>query len=178
MDDAEFKGLTVIFTGDGKGKTSAALGVMCRCLGHGFRAKVIQFIKGGMDTGELHLAERLAPDLDIEQVGLGFTWLDDNSAEEHKKAAKKGLDLAEEALLSGEYKTVVLDEIFYALKAGLVTVEQVEKIIDIKPPDTHLVLTGRGAPEKLIEKADLVTDMHDVKHPARKGIPAQKCMDY
>jgi len=178
MDENEIRGLTVVFTGDGKGKTSAALGGALRCLGHGYRVKVIQFIKGEIKTGELRLAERLKPDLDITQAGRGFTWLDDHSGEEHKKAAGEGFEMALKALESDEYKTVVLDEIFYALQAGLVTEEQISALIDRKPPETHLVLTGRAAPESIIVKADLVTSMQDIKHPSQKGIPAQKGMDY
>lgn len=178
MNENRIRGLTVIFTGDGKGKTSAALGVTLRCVGHGYRVKVIQFIKGKMDTGELHLARRLAPDLDIIQVGQGFTWLEDHTRKEHKEAAGDGFELAIKVLESNEYQTVILDEIFCSLQADLITEKQISELIDKKPPETHLVLTGRDAPESIIEKADLVTCMEDVKHPSRKGIPAQKGMDY
>lgn len=177
MNKEQFHGITAIFTGEGKGKTSAALGVVCRALGHGCRIMIIQFIKGAMTTGEVELSKRL-PELNIVQVGRGFTWEEDVPEEEHRKAAQEGVRLAGEALASGEYRTVVLDEILYALGQGLVSVEQVENLIEKKPPQAHLVLTGRGAPERLIEKADLVTEMRAVKHPAQAGIPAQRCMDY
>jgi len=174
----EEHGVTAIFTGDGKGKTSAALGIAARSLGHGRRCKVIQFIKGRRRTGELALAERLAPDLEIVQTGRGFTWLEDVTPEEHRHAAQEGLAMAEETLASEECKVLVLDEILYALRSDLVTVEQIERLMDMKPEKMHLVLTGRGAPERLIEKADLVTSMENIKHPKAQGIPAQKCMDY
>tara|TARA_B100000959_G_scaffold18261_1_gene17604 strand:+ start:35006 stop:35542 length:537 start_codon:yes stop_codon:yes gene_type:complete len=173
-----FKGLTVIFTGTGKGKTSAALGSVCRAMGWGYRARVIQFIKGSMSTGELGLMERLGSQLEITQVGKGFTWENDTSKYEHQKAAAYGLELAKEALKSDEFKIVVLDEILYALKAGLVCENEIIELIESKPEESHLVLTGRGATDRLIEKADLVTNMTLIKHPAQAGIPAQKYIDY
>jgi cob(I)alamin adenosyltransferase len=131
-----------------------------------------------MNTGELGLMKRLGNQLEITQIGKGFTWEDEVSMEEHKKAAAIGLNMAEEALLCDDYKLVVLDEILYALGAGLVTEDMIVNLIDKKPEETHLVLTGRGATERLIEKADLVTNMTLVKHPSQAGIPAQKFLDY
>ncbi len=174
----DFIGITAIFTGDGKGKTSAALGVTLRAMGHGGKCKVIQFIKGTTNCGEHVMSERLAPDLDIVMTGKGFTWLPDTPHEEHVRCALEGMELAETALRSGDYAVVVLDEILYALKANLVDVESVERLIDLRPKTTHLILTGRGAPERLIEKADMVTSMECIKHPMKAGISAQKCMDY
>lgn len=174
----QVKGITAIFTGDGKGKTSAALGVVARSLGHGKKCKVIQFIKGRKRSGEHYLAERLAPDLEIVMTGKGFTWLTDVSREDHEKSAQEGLKLAEEAITSGEYAVVALDEILYALKSGLVKIEQVERLMDLRPEGSHLILTGRGAPERLIEKADLVTSMQMIKHHKQAGVPAQICMDF
>ena len=171
-------GLTVIYTGTGKGKSTAALGAVFRALGHGFKCKVIQFIKGKMDTGELHLAQKLSPDLEIVQVGKGFTWTKDHPAEEHTAAAQEGVKMAMDDLASGKYGLIVLDEIIYALGGKLVSVEQVKELIDNKPAGTHLILTGRGAPPELVEKADLVTSMTEIRHPMKKGIPAQKGLDY
>ncbi|MDH5510981.1 MAG: cob(I)yrinic acid a,c-diamide adenosyltransferase [Nitrospinota bacterium] len=176
--DEERVGLTVIFTGDGKGKTSAALGVVARCVGHGGRCKMIQFIKGSLKSGEVNLEKALAPKLEIARVGRGFTWLADVPREEHIAAARGGMEMARATLTSGEYDLVVLDEILYALKAGLVEVEQIEELIEVKPARSHLILTGRGAPQRLIEKADLVTSMTMVKHHNNAGIKAQKCMDF
>lgn len=174
----EVKGITAIFTGDGKGKTSAALGVIARSLGHGKKCKIIQFIKGRRLSGEHYLAERLAPDLEIVMTGKGFTWLADVSREEHEKSAQDGLKLAGEAITSGEYAVVALDEILYALKSGLVKIEQVEWLMDLRLEGSHLILTGRGAPQRLIDKADLVTSMQVIKHHKQTGVPAQICMDY
>lgn len=174
----ETRGITAIFTGDGKGKTSAALGVVMRAIGHGCRCRIIQFIKGRRISGELNLAEKLAPNFVIDRSGRGFTWRKSVTRDEHVQAAREGLGMAEEALMSGEYGVVVLDEILYALRSGLVAMEEIEQLMDMKPDSVHLILTGRGAPERLIEKADMVTSMENVKHPKQAGIAAQKCMDY
>ncbi|VAX25866.1 Cob(I)alamin adenosyltransferase [hydrothermal vent metagenome] len=178
MTKGKHTGITAIFTGDGKGKTSAALGVVFRALGHDMNCKIIQFIKGDKRTGELALMERLKPGLDIEQTGKGFTWKKNISQHEHRKAAQAGIRLAAEAIASDEWSVIVLDEVLYAIKAGLVTVEQIEELIDLKPAGKHLILTGRGAPKRLIDKADMVTSMENVKHPMQAGITAQKGMDY
>jgi cob(I)alamin adenosyltransferase len=178
MNDEERKGLTAIFTGDGKGKTTAALGVAVRCVGHGGKCKVIQFIKGRMESGEKRLAGLLAPNLDLVQVGRGFTWLEEVPREEHVKAAREGMEMAAEALRSGAWDMVILDEILYALKAALVAVEDIEALMAIRREPTHLILTGRGAPQRLIDKADLVTSMTMVKHHKDAGVKAQKCMDF
>lgn len=174
----DIKGLTVIFTGDGKGKTSAALGVVLRALGHGFKCKVIQFIKGGMESGELHLDKEFSGKFEIVQAGLGFTWLEDHTMDEHKIAAQQGLEMATLDLASNAYQVLVLDEILYALNKKLVSLEQLEKLISRKPERTHLILTGRGVPPELIDKADMITSMEAVKHPMKKGIPAQKGLDF
>ncbi len=174
----DIQGLTVIFTGNGKGKTSAALGVVFRALGHGFKCRVIQFIKGSMDTGELHLAARLAPELSIVQTGLGFTWKKEHAFEQHVQAARKAIEMAREDIASGAWDVVLLDEILYALNGNLITLGDIEGLIAAKPEGTHLILTGRGAPPELIEKADMVTSMEPVKHPISKGIPAQKGLDF
>jgi cob(I)alamin adenosyltransferase len=177
-EDKKFKGLTVIFTGDGKGKTSAAVGVVARALGHGFKCKVIQFIKADKNTGEYNLLTKLAPDVEIEQYGRGFTWKKEHSREEHISAAKQGVNAAVADMASGKYRLLVLDEILYALGNGLVGLGEVVSLVKNKPDDMHLVLTGRGAPKDLIELADMVTEMRPVKHPMEKGIPAQKGLDY
>lgn len=173
----DVKGLTVIFTGDGKGKTSAAMGVVFRALGHGFKCIVVQFIKGTMDTGEIRSAEAHGDSLEIVRVGKGFTNTGKHTEEEHKEAAQDGLMEAERAL-DGSYGVIVLDEILYALGKGLVTLEDVLWFIGKKPESTHLILTGRGAPQELIDKADMVTEMKSVKHPYEAGIPAQKGLDF
>jgi len=177
MDDA-VRGLTVIFTGNGKGKTSAALGAAMRALGHGMNCKIIQFIKANRDTGEILLLKRLAPELEIEQFGKGFTWRKEHSMDEHKTAAREGMDAARRDIASGRYGLLVLDEILYALGKELVELQQVEELIKSRPREMHLILTGRGAPKELIELADMVTSMEPLKHPMEKGIPAQKGLDF
>lgn len=172
------RGLVIIFTGEGKGKTSAALGSAMRTVGHGRRCKIYQFIKAAKKTGELHLVSRLAPELEITQVGLGFTRSTKFTQEEHRNAAQAGLAEATETIQSGIYTTVILDEILYAIKSGLVSTEQVLDVIAAKPAHVHLILTGRGAPAELLEKADMVTEMVEIAHPYKKGIPAQKGIDY
>jgi len=178
MNENVERGLTVIFTGPGKGKTSAALGVAFRALGHGYRCKIIQFIKSSGNTGELMLAERLAPQMEILQTGLGFTWLKGHTPEEHHEAAQAGLRLAQEVLERGDCKVVVLDEILYALGKSLVTLNEVIALIGKKKPHVHLILTGRGAPPELVAMADMVTTMESAKHPFQAGIPAQRGLDF
>jgi cob(I)alamin adenosyltransferase len=178
MNENEERGLTVIFTGPGKGKTTAALGVAFRALGHGYKCKIIQFIKSSGNTGELMLAERLAPQMEILQTGLGFTWLKEHDPEEHRQAAQAGLRVAQEVLEQGDCKVVVLDEILYALGKSLVTLDDVIGLVGKKQPHAHLILTGRGAPPELVAMADMVTTMEAVKHPYQAGIPAQKGLDF
>ncbi|MBI4828403.1 MAG: cob(I)yrinic acid a,c-diamide adenosyltransferase [Nitrospinae bacterium] len=178
MDRSDLTGILAIFTGDGKGQTSAALGAVCRAVGHGCRARMIQFIKSDKRTGELALSRRLAPDFELEQVGLGFTWREETPREEHIRAARRGLELAREAITSGRYGIVVLDEILYALRGGLISLQDVLDLCDLRPETMHLILTGRGAPPELIARADMVTEMRAVKHHSQDGIPAQRCLDY
>lgn len=172
------RGLTVIFTGNGKGKTSAGMGVVFRALGHGYRCMVIQFIKANRETGELKMAERLAPQLEFVQTGKGFTWLKEHAAEEHRLAAQEGVALAKTALAKGECKVLLLDEILYALGKNLVSSGDIKALIAAKPPTMHLILTGRGATPELIALADMVSDIEAIKHPYQAGIPAQKALDF
>jgi len=173
----DIRGLTVIFTGDGKGKTSAAFGTVFRALGHGMKCKVIQFIKGTMDTGELHSAKRFEGLLEVVRAGEGFTWQEGKPREEHVTAAQKGLETAAKAL-EVDYGVVVLDEIIYAIRAGLVSIDDVLELVKKKPATTHLILTGRDAPAELVSCADMVSEVRPVKHPFEKGIPAQKGLDF
>lgn len=174
------KGLVMVFTGDGKGKTTAALGMALRSAGHHFNVAVVQFIKGTMRYGEVEGAKMLAPYVDWTISGKGFTAGPFNRAtpEEHKQAADEAFQTATEKLLSGEYKVVILDEVLGALNAGLVSTEQVLTLIREKPPAVHLVLTGRGAPQEIIDAADLVTEMKPIKHPYEVGIVAQKGVEF
>ena len=179
------KGLTIVYTGNGKGKTSAALGAAMRALGHGWRVLIIQFFKGDWPVvyGELELAKKLYPQFEVLQLGRGFVKImgDKKPFEEHVEAAQAALKLTRDRLVSGNYDLIILDEVIYALgylDFKLIDLQDVLQLIKEKPPQTHLILTGRNAPPELIEAADLVTEMGEVKHPMKKGIPAQQGVDY
>ena len=185
MAAAAPRGLIVVYTGDGKGKTTAALGMVLRALGHGWRVLVIQFFKGDWPVvfGEVEMAKRLAPQLEIVQLGKGFvkSMGDHKPFAEHLAAANEALRVAKERIASGAYELIVLDEIIYAIDyAGvqLVSLEDVRGLVEAKPPALHLVLTGRNAPQALIDRADLVTEMREIKHPWQQKIPAQAGIDY
>ncbi|MGE5140065.1 MAG: cob(I)yrinic acid a,c-diamide adenosyltransferase [Rudaea sp.] len=173
-------GLVIVYTGDGKGKTTAALGVAFRAVGRGWKVIMVQFGKGSWHYAELDTVKRLEPDFEIIPTGKGFyKILDDRfSEEEHREAAQAGLALAREKMLSGDYDLVILDEVNGTVKAGLLSVAQVLELIEDKPQDVTLVLTGRYAAQELIDRADLVTEMREIKHPYQKGILAQKGIDY
>ena len=179
------QGLTVVYTGDGKGKTSAALGAAMRALGHGWRVLVIQFFKGDWPVvyGELEMAKRLYPQFEVLQLGRGFVKImgDKKPFSEHQEAAKAALELTREKMFSGQYDMIILDEVNYALgymDFKLIELEDVLKLIKEKPPQMHLILTGRNAHPRVIEMADLVTEMREVKHPMKRGVPAQQGLDY
>ena len=182
---ASRKGLTIVYTGNGKGKTSAALGAAMRALGHGWRVLIIQFFKGDWPVvyGELELAKKLTPQFEVLQLGRGFVKImgDKKPFEEHVEAAQAALNLTRERMLSGNYDLIILDEVIYALgylDFKLIDLKDVLGLIKEKPPQLHLILTGRNAPAEIIEAADLVTEMGEVKHPMKKGIPAQQGIDY
>ena len=179
------RGLIVIYTGNGKGKTSASLGAALRALGHGWRVLVIQFFKGDWPVvfGELEMAKRLAPQFEVLQLGRGFVkhMGDRKPFEAHVAAAQEALRIAKERITSGAYDLIILDEITYAIDyAGvqLVSVEDVLALLEAKPPALHLILTGRNAPQAIIDRADLVTEMEEIKHPWQQKIPAQVGIDY
>ena len=182
---ASRRGLVVVYTGNGKGKTSAAMGAVLRALGHGWKVLVIQFFKGDWPVvfGELEMGKRLSPQLEVLQLGKGFVKYmgDQKPFDDHLAAAKDALRVAKERITSGAYDLIVLDEVLYALGyAGvqLLSLEEVLGLLDAKPPSLHLILTGRDAPQALIDRADLVTDMREVKHPWQQKIPAQVGIDY
>ncbi len=178
------KGWVLVYTGDGKGKTSAALGNVFRALGHGWRVLVVQFLKGDWPVvfGELESA-KAHPKLEILQLGKGFVKImgDKKPFEEHRAAAVQALDLARRKIFSGDYDLVVLDEVNCAvdtLGVRLVELDDLVAILRQKPAHTHLILTGRGAKKEIIDLADLVTEMKEIKHPYQKGETAQKGIDY
>lgn len=175
------QGLTIIHTGDGKGKSTAAFGLALRSYGAGLNVLILQFIKGKKISGELKALELLSkiPDdnkIEIRQCGLGF--IDKNNLNEHKAAAESALEVARAEILSGTWDLIFLDEIIYCVKFGLLDVEKVLELIKIRPPKLHLVLTGRNAPQILIDAADLVTEMKLIKHPFQRGIKAQRGIEF
>ena len=178
----EKKGLVMVHTGDGKGKTTAALGLAMRAWGDDLRVLILQFIKGGWNYGELKTIEELGRlsqgRIKVEQCGKGFTNTGKVTMEEHKAAAHEAMEKAEEALTGGAWDLVILDEINYAVKYELVTEEEMLSLLDKKLPELHVVLTGRDAAKALIERADLVTEMHLVKHPYDQGVKAQKGIEF
>ena len=171
------KGLVQIFTGDGKGKTSAALGTVVRALGQGLRVCIIVFMKGDYPYSEWAFLSKM-PDVKIARFGLGtFTDPTDVKPEE-KEQAEKALAFAREAMLGGEYDLVVLDEVNIAAAWKLVELDEVVKLICDKPQNVELILTGRHADAKLVQLADLVTECLKIKHPYDKGIMARRGIDY
>ena len=170
------RGLLVVYTGHGKGKTTAALGMVFRALGRGFRVTVVQFIKGKWKTGERIFAERL-PELDFHVMGLGFTWDSDDLAKD-KAAARAAWEKAREKILSGERDLVVLDELTYTFHYGFLPLDEVLDVLRTRPSHVHVVVTGRNAPEALIALADLVSEMVVIKHPHEGGMKAQIGVDY
>lgn len=174
------RGLVIVYTGSGKGKTTAALGIVLRAVGHGMKVGMIQFIKGEWYYGEITSSRRLEPEFEMIAAGKGFVGIvdDDHPVEDHQKAAQGALALARERLASGAYDVLILDEINYAVKLNLITEQQVLEIIRSKPEKTSLVLTGNYAPESLISVADLVTEMREIKHPYQQGIKAKKGVDF
>lgn len=173
-------GLIIVYTGDGKGKTTAALGMALRAVGRGWRVLMIQFGKGAWHYAELDSSQRLAPDFEIVPMGIGFyKILDDSHTEqEHRAAAERALDFVKSSIATENYDMLILDEINGMFGVGLVDIRDVLPILDSKPEDLTLVLTGRNAPPEIIERADLVTEMREIKHPYQKGILAQKGIDY
>ncbi len=174
------KGLIIVYTGGGKGKTTAALGLSLRAVGYGLKICMIQFIKGSWHYGELDSIGRLAPEFELITAGKGFVGiLDDTSPrEEHVKACKDALKIADEKIQSGKYNIVILDEINYAVDMDLVSVDDVMDIISVKPAELDLVLTGNHAKAEIIKIADLVTEMKEIKHPFKSGIKAKKGIDF
>lgn len=174
------KGLLIVYTGDGKGKTTAALGMTIRAVGYDWQVSIIQFVKGSWKYGELDGLKRLAPNVELNVMGEGFVGIidDTKSIDEHRRAARQAYELALEKITSGKYNLVILDELNVAINLGLVSREELEEIIEKKPKELHLVITGRGAIKWLIDQADLVTEMKEIKHPYQKGILAQKGVDF
>ncbi len=176
------EGLVLINTGSGKGKTTAALGVALRAAGHNMKVLILQFIKGGCVTGETKVInERLKPMIDIEQLGRGFIRFKNGRpdiTDEQIKNTRDSFEYAKEKIYSNKYDMIILDEINNIISYGLLGVEEVINVIKGKPERLCLVLTGRDASEKLIDIADTVTEMKEIKHAFNKGIKARKGVEY
>ena len=171
-------GLVEIYTGDGKGKTTAALGLAFRALGHGIRTYIGQFMKG-YSYGEVKALKFVKPYIKIEKYGKkGFIHVKKEPEREDIELARKGLEKAKKALYSGKYGIVILDEAITALFFNLLKIDDLIDFIRNKPKEIELVLTGRYAPQRLIEEADLVTEMKEIKHPYRKGVKARKGIEF
>ncbi len=172
------KGLIIVNTGNGKGKTTAALGIVLRSLGHGYKVAIIQFIKGAWEPAEKLVFSLWSDQLEFHAMGEGFTWDTQDRDRDIEKAIaawQKGL----EYIRNPDFKLVLLDEINIAIKLGYLRVEEVLAGLEQKPVDNHVILTGRGAPTELIDRADLVTEMTLIKHPFRdQGVKAQPGIEY
>lgn len=174
------RGLVIVYTGKGKGKTTAALGIVLRAVGHGYKVGMIQFIKGEWYYGELTSSKRLEPEFEMIAAGRGFVGIidDDHPIEAHQRAAREAIAVAKEKIASGIYDIMVLDEVNYAAKLNLISEQDILDIIAARPEKTSLVLTGNYVPESVIAAADLVTEMREIKHPYQKGIKARKGIDF
>ena len=172
------KGLLIIFTGNGKGKTTAALGMGLRMLGHKEKVAIIQFIKGGWTPGEEKAFRNFTPEISWHSLGEGFTWETQDRSRD-KELVTEAWTKALDYLKKEEYKLVILDEINIAIKLGYISESEVINGTKSRPPMTHVVLTGRGATEELINNADLATEMKLLRHPFKEqGIKAQKGIEY
>ena len=173
-------GLVIVYTGNGKGKTTAALGMALRAIGYDHKVCMLQFIKGSWHYGEIDSSKKLEPNFELIPVGKGFVGiLDDNSPrEEHEKYAAEAVKICREKIFSGKYDVVILDEVNYAINLNLIDVQDIIKIIKEKPFELDLVLTGRNVREEIVELADLVTEMKEIKHPFKSGIKAKKGIDF
>jgi cob(I)alamin adenosyltransferase len=170
------KGLFIIFTGNGKGKTTAAIGQALRMAGHTMRVCIIQFIKSKKNTGEAKALAALSESIEMHTIGSGFTW--QSTEAEVTAAARAGWELAKEKINSSRYDMVILDEITYLLNGGILNQAEVLEFLHNRPENLHIVVTGRQASETLIEAADLVTEMKEIKHPYQNGIKAGKGIEY
>ena len=183
------RGLVLLYTGEGKGKTTSAFGVAFRAIGRGWKVSMVQFTKmgewpKGQPLGEISAAERLAPDFELIPTGIGFVNIfgDPYTLEEHRDAAQKGLELAREKIQSGTYELVILDEILGAVDQGQVDLEQLLELIQTKPHAVNLLLTGHDANKRFLDQllplVDLASEMVKLKHPFDEGHQARKGLDY
>ena len=179
-DGSSNDGIVIVYTGNGKGKTTASLGVALRAIGHGLRVCMVQFIKGEWHYGELNSIKKLEPDFELIVAGKGFIGIidDDHAFEEHVRAAKTALDIVEQKISLDTFDIIILDEINYALHLGVLQLADVMKMLQNRPKHLSLILTGNHACEEIITLADLVTEMKEIKHPYKKGIKAKRGIDF
>jgi len=170
------KGFIQVYTGNGKGKTGAAFGLALRAIGQGLRVCIVQFIKGGFDYGESHIAREL-PLLEMSAYGRG-QFIRGRPTAEDLTEARRAFDHAKTAIQNGDFDIVILDEVNVAMHLGLLSVRDLIEVLRKRPPRVEIVLTGRHAPKEIIELADLVTEMREVKHPYERGIPARRGIEY
>jgi len=171
------RGLVQVYTGNGKGKTTAAFGLALRATGRGLKVYIIQFIKGGFDYGELYTVDKL-PNLTLKAFGRGEFITAKPPDKEDVRLAEQALQLAKQTVKSGKYDVIILDEVNVALTLKLIDLEEVLKLIQNKPNHVELVLTGRNAPVQVIDASDYVTEMREVKHPYSKGYQSRKGIEY
>jgi cob(I)alamin adenosyltransferase len=173
----EERGLVIVHTGTGKGKSTAAFGMVMRCLGHGMRVGIVQFIKGAWDTGERHVLERFPDLVTCRAMGEGFTW-DTQDRARDIAAARAAWEAAKALIADPAYRLVLLDELNIVLRYDYLPIGEVAAVLRQKPRDLHVVVTGRNAKPELLEIADLVTEMTMVKHPFRSGVKAQAGIEF
>nr|WP_207732118.1 cob(I)yrinic acid a,c-diamide adenosyltransferase [Heliobacterium chlorum] len=191
------KGLIQVYTGNAKGKTTASLGLALRAIGHGFKVFIVQFMKGSSYYGELATIQRLYPDIQLAQygrncthdplirqgemqcVGCGHCFVRKGAAtEQDKKMAAMALEKSRQVITSGDYDLVILDELSNALYFELVTIEQALELLDLKPEKVELIVTGRNVPPEIVERAHLVTEMKEIKHPYQIGVASRRGIEY
>jgi cob(I)alamin adenosyltransferase len=173
----EERGLLIVHTGKGKGKSTAAMGMAMRCVGHGMRVAIVQFVKGVWETGERDVLAKFPDQVTIKAMGEGFSW-ETQDRQRDLAAARQAWDAAKELMADPSYKMVILDELNIVLRYDNLPLDEVVETLKNKPRDLHVVVTGRNAKEALIEAADLVTEMEMIKHPFRAGVKAQAGIEF
>jgi cob(I)alamin adenosyltransferase len=171
------KGLLIVHTGKGKGKSTAAFGMVCRAIGHGHKVGVVQFVKGKWQTGERVVLEAFPDQVTIRSMGEGFTW-ETQDRQRDIAAARGAWEHAKKLIADPDIKMVLLDELNIVLRYDYLPIAEVVEVLSNKPEDTHVIVTGRNAKDELIEAADLVTEMTQVKHPFRAGVKAQAGIEF
>tara|TARA_R110001592_G_scaffold112467_2_gene310724 strand:+ start:6082 stop:6714 length:633 start_codon:yes stop_codon:yes gene_type:complete len=173
----EERGLLIVHTGKGKGKSTAAMGMAMRCVGHGMRVAIVQFVKGVWETGERDVLAKFPDQVTIKAMGEGFSW-ETQDRQRDLAAARQAWEAAKELMADPSYKMVILDELNIVLRYDNLPIDEVVETLRNKPRDLHVVVTGRNAKEALIEAADLVTEMEMIKHPFRAGVKAQAGIEF